>query len=290
MVKTVYLNNTFMQEDQAAISPLNNGYLFGEGLFETLRSDRGYPFRLAQHLERLRSGLRKLALPEPPDLNCSAEIIKELLKRNHLSQTPANIKMVVSRDSSPPARTGETPPSSLMIRASALDLAEISRRQQGMRALILPWRRDQHNPLLSLKSLNYLENRYALREARSRGFDEGIFLNQAGELCEGTFSNIFLIQDKTLLTPPLNAGILPGITRDFILESAGRLAIDCRTIPLHPQIIKTCDGAFLTSSLMQIAPLLELDKHAFDLKQTVELRRRLHRTFTEKVLPSHPWG
>ena len=152
-----------------------------------------------------------------------------------------------------------------------------------MRALILPWRRDRRNPLLAVKSLNYLENRYGLQEARKRGFDEAIFLNHEGEFCEGSFSNLFLIRGESLLTPPLTAGLLAGITRAFILQSANLLGLDCREVTLYPKDLKECDGAFLTSSLMEIAPLIELDEHKFDLIRTSKLRNILQKTFLEKT-------
>ncbi len=282
MKKIIYLNYGFVPESRAAISPLDTGFLFGEGLFETIRSDDGHPLLLEEHLTRLRLGLQKLDIPEPRNLLQSSEIIAELLITNHLTQTAGTIKIVVSRGASKANRADKAPPPTLMIRATKLDLADIRRRQQGMRALILPWRRDRQNPLLTVKSLNYLENRYGLREAQRRGFDEGIFLNQEGELCEGSFSNLFLIRDKSLLTPPLTAGILPGITREFILETAKRLHLDCQETPIYPKEIKKCDGAFLSSSLMEIAPLIELDKHKFNLDQTSELRTLLQNAFANK--------
>ena len=171
-----------------------------------------------------------------------------------------------------------------MIRATALDIESIKCRQEGMRALILPWCRDRRNPLLVIKSLNYLENRYGLQEAQRKGFDEGIFLNQEGELCEGSFSNLFLIRGNSLLTPPLAAGLLPGITRNFVLKSANRLNLDCQEISLYPKDLGGCDGAFLTSSLMEIAPLIELDKYKFDVDHTAKTRNLLQEAFRKKTI------
>ena len=110
-----------------------------------------------------------------------------------------------------------------------------------------------------------------------------VFLNQEGELCEGSFSNLFLIRDNSLLTPPLTAGLLPGITRNFILKSANQLNLGCREVPLYPKDLGECDGAFLTSSLMEIAPLLELDKYKFDADQTAQTRNLLQDAFREET-------
>ncbi len=279
--RLIYINSRFILENQAAISPLDTGFLFGEGLFETIRTYYGLPFRLDDHLARLRRGLQKLALPEPQNLKQSPAIIAELLTANQLTQKPGVIKLVVSRGSAKINNSDNGLPPTLLIRATELDLESIKRRQQGMRALILPWRRDRRNPLLTVKSLNYLENRYGLQEAQRKGFDEGIFLNHGGEFCEGTFSNLFLIRGENLLTPPLSAGLLPGITREFILKTANLLNLDCQEITLYPKDLKECDGAFLTSSLMEIAPLIKLDEHKFDLDQTSKLRNLLQEAFKE---------
>ncbi|MCD6430561.1 MAG: aminotransferase class IV [Deltaproteobacteria bacterium] len=279
MKSLIYINGRFMPENRATISPLDSGFLFGEGLFETIRSYQGHPFLLDKHLARLRRGLQRLAIPEPQNLRQSPAIISELLAANELTQDAGVIKLVVSRGDTEISDPDKNLAPTLMIRATQLDLESIRRRQQGMRALIMPWRRDRQNPLLTVKSLSYLENRYGLGEAHRGGFDEGIFLNQEGELCEGSFSNLFLIRDENLLTPPLTAGLLPGITRAFILDTADRLHLDCQETPLYERDIKKCDGAFLTSSLMEMAPLIELSEHKFNLGRTSKLRSTLQETF-----------
>ena len=283
MKKLIYINNRFIPENQATISPLDAGFLFGEGLFETIRTYHGHPFLLNDHLARLRQGLQRLNIPEPQNLKQSSTIISELLAANQLTQKPGVVKLVVSRGDAKISNQDNSLPPTLLIRATELDIESIKQRQQGMRALILPWRRDRRNPLLAVKSLNYLENRYGLQEAHRKGFDEGIFLNHEGEFCEGSFSNLFLIRGESLLTPPLTAGLLPGITRAFILQSANLSGLDCREVTIYPKDLKECNGAFLTSSLMEIAPLIELNGYKFGLKHTSNLQKFLQKTFAEKT-------
>ncbi len=276
MRATIYLNGSFRPEEEAGIAPLDSGFLFGEGVFETLRADRGRPFRLTAHLERLRRGLQLLGLPEPAALPETGAILERLLQENRLREEPAAIKLTVS--GGPP---NDAPEPTFMVRAAPLDLTAIARRRAGLRAGLIPWHRDRANPLLAIKSLNYLENRLALRWARERGLDEGIFVNFEGELCEGTFSNLFLIREETLLTPPQNAGLLAGITRQFILETAPGLGLEVREVPLRESDIETADGAFLTSSLMDLAPLLELAGKGFAPERTRNQRNRLEEAFSE---------
>ncbi len=283
MKKLIYIDGSFMPENRAAISPLDAGFLFGEGLFETIRTYHGQPFLLDDHLARLRQGLQKLAIPEPQNLQQSPAITSELLVANRLTQEPGVIKLIVSRGNTEIGNPDKTLAPTLVIRATKLDLESIRRRQQGMRALLLPWCRDRQNPLLAVKSLGYLENRYGLNEAHRKGFDEGIFINQEGELCEGSFSNLFLIRGESLLTPPLTAGLLPGITRAFILNTAKQLHIDCQETPLYERDLKKCDGAFLTSSLMEMAPLIELSGHKFNPDKTSKLLNTLQEAFRKKT-------
>ena len=279
MTRHIAINGKIIPESKAGISPANPGFLFGEGLFETIRADAGRPFLLPEHLERMRSGLKILGLDLPVDLDLADSIITELLAANKLNDTSAVIKLISTRNPAVNTDIGQKPATCLIIKTAKLDLEEIQKRQSGLRAKIIPWSRNSDNPLLALKSLNYLENRYALQKVKQQGFDEGIFLNQADELCEGTFSNLFLIRQGVLLTPPLTAGILPGITRAFILEKTRSAGIESRATPLSPEDFKTCDGAFLTSSLMHLAPLTEINRIKFDPEKTAPLRKILRRFF-----------
>jgi branched-subunit amino acid aminotransferase/4-amino-4-deoxychorismate lyase len=275
MPQYISIDGVIQTEDKAHISPLNPGFLFGEGLFETVRADTGEPFLLSEHIARMRAGLKILQLEPPADFDLIPSAVKKLLTTNQLVQGAAIIKLICSQNHPISPKIDSTASTTLIIKTTRLELKEINQRQQGLRAQIIPWRRNRNNPLLGLKSLNYLENRYALQKTRCQGFDEGIFLNQEGELCEGTFSNLFLVRKGTLLTPPLKAGILPGITRAFILKKAHSAGIKYRETKLFPNDLKSCEGAFLTSSLMHLAPLIELDQNKFDPSQTAPLRKLL---------------
>jgi len=275
MTRQIAINGKIIPETKASIYPANPGFLFGEGLFETIRADAGVPFLLPEHLERMRSGLKILDLDPPVDFDLAGTIIADLLAENKLNKKSAVTKLICTQNQSANAGFEQKPATCLIIKTAELDLEEIKRRQSGLRAKIIPWSRDSNNPLLSLKSLNYLENRYALQNVKQQGFDEGIFLNQTGKLCEGTFSNLFLIRKGVLLTPPLTAGILPGITRAFILEKGRQAGIEFHETPLSPEDFETCDGAFLTSSLMHLAPLTEINQIKFDPEKTAPLRKIL---------------
>ena len=272
----IYLDNHLVITKEACIAPDDCGFLYGEGLFETLRAEQGCPVRLERHLRRLRRSLDFLGLPKPARLPETMAICQELLRGNGLLEQSSVIKIIVSRRADlPPA------PTTLIVTAKPLDLKAITRRRTGMRARLIPWRRDRHNPLLGHKSLNYLENRIALRKCRALGFDEGIFLNQEGELCEGSFSNIFLLRRNTISTPPTTSGLLPGIIREVLLEQGVRAGLKIRETRLRPSDLQEAEGAFLSSSLMGIAPLTELAGQTFNPDRTSAIRTRLDELLSE---------
>ena len=278
MTSMVFFNDALCPESEIAIHPADPGYAFGEGVFETIRSYQGRPFKLQEHLLRLRLGLKQLEIPEPSCLAESAAIIKRLLMANQLLTTEAVIRITVSRGST------ACPQNSFpvfLISADRLNLKEMRRRKQGLKAEFAAWRRDAKNPLLKIKSLNYLENRLALRQAQKLGFDEAIFLNQEGALCEGSFSNLFIIADNHLYTPPLPAGILAGITRNFILQNAAQVDLTASEKALFPSDLKKAAGALLTSSLMETAPLLQLGHQHFDSKKISAITKALDQLFRQ---------
>ena len=269
----IFRDGRLYREDAALISPLDNGFLFGEGVFETMRADRGRIFLLPQHLERLLRGLELLEIPRPEIFPRIPDLGDEIIRADGLQEGCAAVKLAISSGA-----PGSTP--TLLLQVRALESDFIRRRQRGLKAGLVPWRRDAANPLLAIKSLNYLENRHALRLMRSRNLDEGIFLNQDGELCEGTFSNLFLVSGDTILTPPESAGLLPGITRAFLLKNCRRIGLEIREQKLYPADLEKCDGAFVSSSLMDVAPLLQLERQHFSPAKTAPLRGKLARLFS----------
>ncbi|MEA3241146.1 MAG: aminotransferase class IV [Pseudomonadota bacterium] len=264
----IFLNNRYMNAAQAAISPFDPGFMYGDGVFETIRLYQGIPFMLDLHQQRLEQGLRLLNITKPEMIEKLPDIIFHLGSRNHLQNTHGMSKIMISRGQEPTNPTH-------VVQATAIDMEAIKNRQQGMQAIILPWKRDAANPLLQIKSMNYLENIYGRKMASQQGVDEGIFLNQNGELCEGTFSNLFLVGDNFIVTPPVEAGLLPGITRGAIIDCCRLIGIDCREDRLIPADISQFQGGFLSSSLMELAPLKSLGTHHFIPGLVMDIHQRI---------------
>lgn len=275
MTLTAFFNHDFSPSSKLAIPVNDTGYAFSEGLFETIRGYRGKPFLLAEHLNRMSRGLELLGIPLPQAFAGIPAIIPRLLDRNNLLTTDSVIRITISPGDQ------ESPEANCILTAAPLDQVEISRRQKGMRAGFAAWRRDSRNPLLTIKSLNYLENRLALRQARARGDDEAIFCNQDGAICEGSFSNLFLIQGRELLTPNLDSGLLAGITRAFIIKNAPTSGLSCRETTIYPGHLEEAEGALLCSSLMECAPLLRLGSRTFSLSRGHEVANLIRQAMSQ---------
>ena len=253
----IFQDNRYITADRAVISPFDPGFMHGDGIFETIRLYQGLPFKLELHRQRLERGLEVLDIPKPEMIDKLADIITHLSSRNHLQNIQGMVRIMISRGQE---ATGPT----VIIQASPLDIKEIRKRQQGMKTIILPWKRDPNNPLLGIKTMNYLENKHGRKLAVRQGADEGIFLNHDGELCEGTFSNLFLVGRDFVVTPPIEAGLLPGITRKTIIECCRRAGVDCREEGVNLNDLSSFRGGFLSSSLMELAPLENLGPRRFN--------------------------
>ena len=253
----IFQDNRYISAARAVISPFDPGFMYGDGVFETIRLYQGIPFKLNLHRQRLERGLEVLGIPKPEMVDKLPDIINHLSSRNHLQNIQGMVRIMISRGQE---ATGPT----CIIQAVPLDTKAVRQRQQGMKTIVLPWKRDPQNPLLAIKTMNYLENRHGRELAARQGADEGIFLNFNNELCEGTFSNLFLVGKDSIVTPPVEAGLLPGITRKIIIDCCRQEGIVCREEKIPFDRLPSFKGGFLSSSLMELAPLENLGPCQFN--------------------------
>jgi branched-chain amino acid aminotransferase len=255
MSEIVYLNGTLIPRSQASISVMDYGFLYGFGLFETMRAYGGQVFRLDRHLSRLARSAETLGLSGGiPDLT---DAVMATLQANRLSE--ARIRITVSFGEggmAPDLGTCHNP--TVLILASHYQPYFEAVYLQGFRAIVSAIHRNSHSPLSRLKSANYLESILARQEARAAGFDEALFLSDTGLLAEASMSNIFLVSDGILLTPSDESGILPGITREVVLELAAQLGVSAIEKSINLGEVFRAQEAFLTNSLIEIMPLTEV--------------------------------
>lgn len=234
---------------EASISVLDRGLTVGDGVFETLKVLNGVPFALTRHLNRLRASAEALGIALPQDI-AMREAVGALVvaTRSELgSQARMRITVTHGRGVLGNPYAGDAPPTLLVT------VVSMPPWPPSACLPLSPYRRNEHSALAGVKSTSYAENAIALREASSRGGDEALLLNTAGDVCECTGSNIFVVIDGELLTPPLESGCLAGITRELVLEWYGG-----RTHTIASDVLAEVSEAFLTGSTRDVWPVHEL--------------------------------
>ncbi|MCX6865282.1 MAG: aminotransferase class IV [Verrucomicrobia bacterium] len=238
----LWCNGQWLEVRDFTASPTDRGLTLGLGLFETLLALDGAPVFAERHLARLRNACERLGWqPELPDLR---EIMVQLLHRNDLTTGRAKIRLAITGGSGP--LDDLTLGADHRVWMTAMPLAVPS---PATTANLSPWVRNERSPLAGLKCAAYAENLIALEHAARLGFEETVFLNTAGRLCEAATSNIFVVKNGGLLTPSPASGCLPGITREVVLELADRLRIPCQACDLTTSDLHAADELFLTSSI-----------------------------------------
>ncbi|MBA7504352.1 Branched-chain-amino-acid aminotransferase [subsurface metagenome] len=283
MSEIVYLNGSLIPRSQARISALDYGFLYGFGLFETMRAYGGQVFRLDSHLNRLARSAEILGLPiEALDLKGA---VMDTIHANKLSEARVRITISIGEGGMVPDPSTCTQPTVLILAGHHKPYPK-QVYEKGFRAVVSSIRRNSQSPLSRLKSANYLENMLAKQEARAAGVDEAICLNEKGLLAEASMSNIFLVNDGILRTPGEESGILPGITREVVLELASQLGINTFEQDIRLDELFQTQEAFLTNSLMEIMPLTEIDGKPVGSGEPESVTRRLMANYKKLVRPS----
>lgn len=254
----VFLNGQFIAANEAQVSVFDRGFLYGDGLFETMRAYNGRVFKLEAHLQRLLKGSREIDLKISYRLDELAQIIQETVANNKL--TDAYVRLTVSRgrgDTGPDPSTCEE--ATVLVVARPLRAYPEEIYQRGMKLIILKHRRNELSPLSRLKSLNFLDNILGKLEVKRAQADEGIFLNTRSYVAEGTVSNIFMVRNGSLITPSIVSGILPGITRAAVIELARKNKINVEERLVEKDELYQADECFLTNSLMEIMPVCSIN-------------------------------
>lgn len=253
---TLWCNGRWLESSDLPASPLDRGGLLGLGLFETLLAVKGRPIFHDRHLARLTAGCARLGWQVP--LGDFPEVAAELLQRNDLAACRARIRVAVTAGSGPIDNL--TPGADRLVWMVALPAAE---PPASVSVMLSPWPRNENSPLAGLKCASYAENPIALDHARQRGFQETIFLNTQGHVCEAATGNLFWIQNGTLQTPSLTSGCLPGVTREVVLELAKDHGIPYLEREFHPWDLHRADEIFLTSATRGLVSVSRLDAQAF---------------------------
>ena len=280
MSEIVYLNGSLIPSSQASISALDYGFLYGYGLFETMRAYGGRVFRLDNHLRRLACSAEVLGLPIGT-LNLE-DAVMDTIQANQLSDARIRITISIGEGGMVPDPSTCNRPTVLILAGHYQPYPE-EVYEKGFRAVVSSIRRNSGSPLSRLKSANYLESLLAKQEARAAGVNEALCLNEKGFLAEASMSNIFLVTDGILRTPGQESGILPGITRETILELASPLGINTLEHDIRLDELSHAEEAFLTNSLIEVMPLTEIEGKPIGSGRPGSVTKRLTAAYRKLV-------
>jgi len=257
---TVYVNGRITDERDAVVSVFDHGFLYGEGVYETLRTYNGRLFLYERHARRLRRSAAMIALDVPFTDAALRQAITDTTTRAGFDGE-AYVRVLVTRGAGELTYDPRATPSPtlVIIVKPQVDPSPDTFRD-GVRVAIVDIIRNHPasvNPLI--KSNNLMNNALAMQEAIRRGAFEGVMRNYRGELTECTTANLFVVKDGTVLTPPLDAGLLAGITREFIFEIGHGTGIDVREAVLRDDDFYGADEAFLTSTTREAVPIVVVD-------------------------------
>jgi len=281
MPELVWHDGQIFSPEDARCSCLDRGRLYGDGLFETMRAYHSKIFRPQAHRARLSASADRIHLVLPMTDEELQTAVQKTLKESELAC--AYIRLTVTRGvgGSPSQLDASTASVTIWVRPFSGYPAELY--ETGMSALLSQTRRNEYSPLSNLKTLNYLDNLLARAAAQRAGAGEAILLNTSGQLAEAAASNLFIVADGCVLTPPIEAGILPGITRACVLELCGAEGIPFAEAPLEVEQLPAAEEAFLTNSLMEVMPLTSFVGQPISSGQPGEITEQLQQAYRELV-------
>jgi branched-chain amino acid aminotransferase len=261
----VNVNGRMFDREHAVISVFDHGFLYGEGIYETLRTYNGEPFLFDRHMRRLRNSASMLALDIPLSDGEIDGRFREVMRAADLGvdDREAYLRILVTRGigelTYDPAAC---PTPSVVIIAKPHVETPAEAFERGVRVALVGVVRNHPgsvNPII--KSNNLLNNALAMQEAVKRGAFEGIMRNYRGELAECTTANLFVVKDGMALTPPIDAGLLAGVTRAFVFELGAEIGVPVREQVLRDSDLLGADEAFLTSTTRELVPITRVDEH-----------------------------
>src|SRR3990167_2412328 len=277
----IYLNGKFVERAKALVSVFDHGLLYGDGVFEGIRSYDGLIFKLSQHIDRLYESAHTIMLTIPMTRSAMVDVVKRSLRVNRLRD--AYIRLVVTRgvgDLGLDPRKCRTP--TVFVIADKIQLYPKSLYERGLSLITVATQRNVPEALNpQIKSLNYLNNILAKIEAVNAGYEEAIMLSPSGYVTECTGENIFIVTGKQLLTPPPYIGVLRGITRQTVMDlaSAQRLQVKEELLTRHD--LFNADEVFLTGTAAEIVPVVKIDGRIIGAGRPGPITKSLRQAFQQ---------
>ena len=280
----VYVNGTITPAEQAVVPVYDHGFLYGEGVYETLRTYNKVPFLYERHMRRLRASAERLELLVPfADETLAAWVDDTMAAAADLRE--AYIRILLTRGIGDLSYDlGATPAPSLVIIVKPQPEVPSHVDQNGIKLALVPILRNHPesvNPII--KSNNLLNNAMAMQQANRHAGEEGLMCNYRGELSECSQSNFFLVRGNQVLTPPSDAGLLEGITRAFIFELGRQEGIEVREETLRPADLDGAQEAFITSTTRELSPVVRIDDRVIGTGKPGAITRRLLAAYRKRA-------
>lgn len=273
----VYLNDRICDITEANVSVADGGFLYGAGLFETMRANNGHVFRLDDHMSRLFRSADLMGINNSYEMEAVKNAVRETLEANELKD--ARLRLTLTSGS---VRPGDDKiQSTLLITATSLESYPEEFYKSGILAVLCPYRQNPTDPTAGHKSLNYYSKMLALDFARKRNAAEAIWFTTDGRLAEGSITNIFLVKDGKLMTPTLQTPVLGGIARKTVIELAGKNDIELEEKDLIIDDLLGADEIFITNSIMKVMPVIQVEKHEVNESQVGETSKKLISLYDE---------
>jgi len=278
MTARVYLNGKLIEIHKAAVPVSNPALLHGVGLFETLRAYDGRPFRLQEHIERMKASAGKLNMPVLELIDRVPEAVWQVLDANRLKN--ARVRFTVT----PPGQAEPSDEPTLLVAAQETAGYPQELYERGMTVYACTdYRQSGHDPLVGHKTTSYFSRLLVLRDGQDRSCGEALWFTPENCLAEGCISNVMLVKDGRLRTPPLDTPILPGITRAIVLELARAAGIAVEEDPCTITDVLEADELFLTNAIMEVMPVTHMERKAIGSEKPGPVTRKLAAAYRDLI-------
>ena len=258
MARKVFLNDSVIDFDQAHLSAAESGFLYGAGLFETMRSRNGIVFRLQDHLDRLFQSAGALSIVHSYDKPYISDAIDKLLQANELSE--ARLRLTLTNG--PLTESEDQRKPTLLITAAEFRPYPAEYYKAGVLVVLCPFRQNATDPTCGHKTTCYYPRLLALNLARQKGGVEALWFTTDNRLAEGCVSNVFLVKNSVLYTPPVETPVLPGIARKTVRQLAQQQSLEFVEKDLYIGDVLDADEVFLTNVIMEVLPVIQVERRA----------------------------
>jgi branched-chain amino acid aminotransferase len=275
----VFLNDGLVEVEQARVSATDSGFLYGAGLFETMRSRHGYVFRLHDHLERLRRSADAVTITHPYDSTYLEQVVGKLLAANEL--TDARLRLTLTNG--PLLEAEEQRKPTLLITATEFRPYPADYYRTGVLVVLCPFRQNPTDPTCGHKTTSYYPRLLALNLAHQNRAAEAIWFTTDNRIAEGCVSNVFLVKNSVLYTPPVGTPVLPGIARKTICELAQKQSVEMVEKDLYIADLLEADEIFLTNVIMEVLPVNSVEKHTVGDGKVGPVTRKLRESFSQAI-------